>query len=139
PDPKKWAEIIRNEITEDCILVGHSLGVPAILRALEHYNGAPAKALFSVAGFAEKLNLDFDEHIDPFTTTPFRFKKIESKVENIFVWDSSNDPLVPSTCGDLLEKELNATRQTFKNQDHLSWFNNHPSFPPLLDAILKLK
>ena len=52
-----WKEIL-SELPEDCVVIGHSLGVPFLLTLLETQK---AKAAFFVAGFASLLGNEFDE------------------------------------------------------------------------------
>src|SRR3990167_7996265 len=96
PNPEKpkvveWIQKITQELGEpnwNKYLIGHSLGVPAILRYLE---SLPEKSkiggVFLVAGFADKINdsvvsLVVHSRISSFIEKPFDFKHIKKFATN---------------------------------------------------------
>lgn len=137
PDPTVWAQTVGEQGEDGCILIGHSLGGPTILRVAEQFTTGKIKALFSVAGFARKLHLPFDDRIDPFTDGGFDFEKIKQNADQIHIWDSDDDHLVGRAEGDFLEEKLGGKRQTFSGRGHLNAWNKERSFPELLAAVLQ--
>ena len=132
PDPKVWTTIVSQACEPGCILIGHSLGGPTILRVAEMYDNG-ISALFSVAGFARKLHLPFDDQIDPFTRDGFDFATIADHVSDIHIWDSDNDMYVGLEEGAFLAEQLPSQRRTFPGRGHFM----ESRFPELLEAVLQ--
>lgn len=75
PIEEDWVRVIEefNPGPED-VLIGHSLGAPAILRFLENAKQKVGK-IFLIAGFASSLNLDYPNAEFPgrFVERPFKW------------------------------------------------------------------
>lgn len=94
-----WLDVIdkyRDQIDENTIFVGRSMGVPFILRILERQK---AKAAFLVAGFCSYNGEYKRELITPFLEDPFDWPTIKSNCSHFHAYYSDNDPY-------LSEKEL---------------------------------
>lgn len=73
---------------KDTVLVGHSAGNPLILSVLENID-VRIKGVILVAGFIENLSKVDKE---PILQKTYKWKKIRSNVDNLFVINSDNDP-----------------------------------------------
>ena len=140
-----WVSKIKQEvgkINEDKYLVGHSLGVPAILRYLESvpedkkFGGA-----FLVSGPFEKLDIENKSSrirpIDNFFETSFNFEHIKKVCSNFYTIHRDNDPAVPFSHAEIFSKELNAPITKILNGGHLGDHDGFPELPQLLDLILE--
>ena len=104
----EWVEEISRHIeknkSDEIYLVGHSLGVPAILRYLEQApQGAHIAGVILVSGPSEKNG---NEKIVNFLETPFDFKVIGLRVQKFAIIHGDNDPNVPLRNAEFLSKEL---------------------------------
>lgn len=92
PKLDEWLPIIEALAPdEETILIGHSLGTPAILRYLER-SGQKVAQVISLAGFAKDLGFDETRN---FVGEPFDWQKITSLAGNFVVIAQKNDPYVP--------------------------------------------
>ena len=137
PNPEEWTAVVSAQLEEDCIVLGHSLGVPAGFQALKRFD-KKTKAFFSVAGFAQPLDLNFADKINPFVLEPeFELENLQKNCKNFYILESDNDPYIPLSCGTFMTKKLDAYRYTFKNRDHLgTWAGSEGRFEELLDLLL---
>jgi len=156
PDLSAWLHYFKNNvvINSETILVGHSLGVPFILRFLEEYSksvilgrssnddsridsGQKARmtrAAFLVAAFDKPLGI---AEIQNFVDKPFNFAKIKSSCESFTIINSDNDPYFPLSIGKKLAKNLNAKLVIEKDGGHLQNPSGVFSYPKLLNEILE--
>ena len=123
PIPSEWIKEISRHVernTKDHIyLVGHSLGVPAILLYLQKTNAKNIK----VAEFLKE---------------PFDFKLIQSKVKRIVVIHGDNDKNVSFDQGETLAKELNGKLIKIKNGGHLNGSSGWTTLPICLKELLDM-
>jgi len=140
PQMEEWREAILQEIEPGAILIGHSIGPLAILHALEIYMGAPVRALFSIAGMLRPLKNEYAEIIARFANHPFDFESLRRKCEQVFVYDSDDDPYIPLEEGAFATEMLRAEHKTFHARNHLgTWKGGAGTFPELLEDILRLE
>lgn len=127
--------VLRNK-NDEIYLVGHSLGVPAILRYLE---SAPAGFTIAgtvlVSGPSEKTKT---RAIDKFFDKPFAYKSIKSKAKKFVIIHGDNDPSVPLSNAETLSKELGGELIIVKNGGHLSGHDGYFSLPQCFDALMKM-
>lgn len=137
PICSEWVKTIAEAVgTPDVkiVLIGHSLGVSAILRYLEGLQeGQTIKAAYLVAGFAETLGIH--EHDQAFFTPPLDFKKIKSHCQKFVAFASDNDPYVPIAQAHLLRDKLNAELIIVPHAGHFNLDAGYKEFPLLLEAI----
>ncbi len=143
PAPKKpicseWVDEIsrhvnKNQKDEIC-LVGHSLGVPAILRFLEIYKGT--KKISRVVLVSGPIKKTDNKFVNKFLNKPFDFKKIKSKAKSFFIIHGDNDPLVPLSEAIELSKLLSAELTIVKKGGHLNGSSGWHKLPRCLKAIL---
>lgn len=136
PILSEWLDFFKNNLSVDSntILVGHSLGVPFILRILERLpKGKKIKAALLVAGFERSLGIP---EIENFVDKPFGWKKIKSSCNRFFLINSDNDPYIPLSFGKDLANSLRIKLIVEHNGDHLSAPFGAFSYPRLLKLIL---
>jgi predicted alpha/beta hydrolase family esterase len=103
----EWLEVLKkyeNEINENTILVGHSLGGVFTLRILEKLQN-PVKAVFLTGtpiGIQPILNYDRDNSFSGFD---FDWDKIKANAKHFTVFHSDNDPYVGLENGKELAKK----------------------------------
>ena len=139
PVPSEWIEEIsrhveRNE-KDQIYLIGHSLGVPAILRYLEETKATNVNGLVLVSGPAFKTT---KKKVAEFLEDPFNFKLIKSKVNKVVVIHGDDDRIVSVDQGQFLAKELNAELIIIKNGRHLNGADGWYSLPPCSEALLRI-
>jgi len=138
-------EII-GEPDENTFLVGHSLGVIAILRYLE---SLPADKKIGgavlVAGFPEPIAY---EELNSFFTAPLDYEaiasclsaeeKVKSGAGKIVAINSDNDPYVPLEQGEIMRDKLGAKLIVVSNAGHLNAEDGFTKLPVVLDEILRI-
>jgi len=139
PICSEWVEEIsrhieRNE-TDEIYLVGHSLGVPAILRYLENIKAKAVSGAVLISGPSEKNG---NRKIDVFLNKPFDFEKIKSNCKNFSVIHGSNDPYVPLENAKFLSQELNGELIIIENGGHLNGSAGWLKLPQCYDALIKI-
>jgi len=103
PVLSEWLQVIDNyRPDKDTIIMGHSLGVPTILRFLENSDTKIDKAIL-VAGFTKDLGFDETRN---FVEEPFSWDKIKTKSRKFVVLNQKNDPWVPYEAGQELANNL---------------------------------
>lgn len=134
PICQEWvAEIARHCLPEDEIyLVGHSLGVPAILRYLESDSAQPIAGAVLVSGPSEKND---NPKIDSFMEARFAFETILQRCPRFAVIHGDNDPLVPLANADFLTEKLNAQLTVVENGSHLNGSAGWLELPQALEAL----
>lgn len=140
PICQKWTEEIARHVemnsTDAIYLVGHSLGVPAILRYLEFAPSTHSIAgAVLVSGPSEKNK---NRKIDSFLEKQFDFKKIKFACERFVVIHGDNDPNVPLDNARYLSRELNADLVVVKGGGHLNGSSGWFELPQCLDALNKM-
>lgn len=139
PIASEWIEEIARHVEinkEDQIyLVGHSLGVPAILRYLESEGTQSIDGAVLVSGPVFKTT---KKKVAAFLETPFDFKTIKSKVKKIAVIHGDNDQNVSVDQGETLAKELDAELIIIKNGGHLNGSSGWTALPQCLEVLKKM-
>jgi len=130
---KIWLEKIIPFLDNGVILVGHSLGGIFLAKYLSE-NNLPKKvrSLFLIsAPFDEK---DLDESLGDFIL-PQSLEGINKQAEEIFIYHSKDDPVVPFTdCLKFKNKLPNAEVVVFEDREHF----NQEEFPELIEKIKKI-
>lgn len=140
PIRSEWIEEISRHIersrNDELYLVGHSLGVPAILRYIESApNGLVLAGVILVSGPSEKNN---NRKIDNFLDKPFNFVDIKPKASRFVIIHGDNDPNVPVSNAETLARELQGELIIVKNGGHLNGSSGWLTLPQCLDALLKM-
>lgn len=139
PILSEWVEEVarhvRENITDDVYLVGHSLGVPAILRYLERSNLTNIKGVVLVSGPIEKVR---NKNIEEFLSNPFEFNLIKTKANKFVVIHGDNDDRVPFNHAETLSAELGAELIKVENGGHLNGSSGWTKLPQSLDVLEKM-
>ncbi|MFY9461810.1 MAG: alpha/beta hydrolase [Candidatus Sungiibacteriota bacterium] len=126
---------VERSIGDEIYLVGHSLGVPAILRYLESAQAKFISGAVLVSGPSEKTH---NRKIDSFLDKNFDFEKIKSKCKAFSIIHGDNDPYVPLDNAKFLSQKLSGELIIVENGGHLNgsagWFN----LPQCLEQLKKM-
>lgn len=127
---KLWFEKIVPFLNEEVILIGHSLGASFLAKYLSE-NKFPKKinGVFLVSGV-------FDKDDDGNSLASFVLpEKLDLQTENIYIYHSKDDPVVPFSALEKFTKALpTANPRVFDDRRHF----NQTEFPELLQDILGL-
>ena len=145
PSPDKpvlaeWvAEITRHvdrNSQDELYLVGHSLGVPAILRYLEAASlASPLSGAVLVSGPCEPVT---NEKIKAFLAEPFDFASVRPRVGQCVVIHGDNDTVVPLVHAEKLSQALGAKLVVVKNGGHLNGSSGWYALPGCLAELLRM-
>lgn len=138
PQPEEWvAEIVRHIVrnnSDQIYLVGHSLGVPAILKCVESLpEGKYIAGAVLVSGPSKPVD---DDKVNRFLNTPFDFKTIKGRIGSCAIIQGDNDPLVSFDHAENLSKNLDAQIIVIKNGGHLNGSSGWLKLPEALDSLL---
>lgn len=137
---ESWLRIIskyERKISDETVLIGHSLGAAFILDYLEQTN-KKIKAAFLVAGYHKLINNEFDELNKTFVGGKFNWNKIRQNCGKFFVIGSDNDEYISIGITKDLAKSLDAKLKIIHNGGHLNKKAGFDKFPELLDLISKI-
>lgn len=129
---KIWFEKITPLLSDNIILIGHSLGGIFIAKYLEE-NKFPkkVKALFLIAAPYYSSN----KPLSDFTTTT-RLENVTKQAEKVFLYHSKDDPVVPFENLEHYHKEIpTAEVKIFENKGHF----HLKTVPELVENIKELK
>ena len=122
---------------KDTILIGHSLGATYLLHILDRERKEPVKKAIFVSWFVHKLgNEMFDILNNPFLSDHFNWERIRTNISESIIFHGDNDPYVPVSEAEYLQKHLWAKLLIIHQGGHLNtsaWFS---TFPKLLEEIL---
>ncbi|MFA5933805.1 MAG: alpha/beta hydrolase [Candidatus Paceibacterota bacterium] len=143
---EEWLETIQKAVGEkyeDVCLVGHSLGVPAVLRFLEQVpEGKKIAGAVLVSGLYKPLRVEDTEgdirKIDHFVDHPFDFEKIKSSCEKFVVIHGDNDDRVPFEHAEFLSGVLECKLIPIPNGGHLNGKSGCRELPSALESILEI-
>ncbi|MDD3284158.1 MAG: leucine--tRNA ligase [Patescibacteria group bacterium] len=148
PVVKKWIEALKPfvaDFTESDILIGHSMGAPALMHLINKINLKVDK-LFLVAPATEFMSEEKIKNSDAFSDDNVEFainflkekidyKKIQSNVFKIYAYFSDNDPYIELSEKEKLEKVLKAEYKIFENYGHFSESTGVKKFPEIIKDI----
>lgn len=134
---ESWLAILgeyKSQITENTILIGHSLGGLFLLRVLERLPRRVTAAFFVAApvGVRPILYYDGDEKFSGFK---FNWTEIKKKAGRFSVYHSDNDPYVSLGNGEELAKQLGVQLTFIPNACHFNAESGYTKFDRLLEDI----
>ncbi len=140
PVKDEWVNTIRKSIgapNEDTYLVGHSLGVPAILNYLETLSPElKIGGAVLVSGIIHPIEgEDKYKHINHFYDKNFNYENIKKVCSNFVVIHGDNDTSVPFTQALELSQNLSCKLITVKNGGHLNGSSGWYELPEALVAL----
>jgi len=132
---EKISEHVKMNKDSDIYLVGHSLGVTAILRYLENEDAEHVHGAVLVSGPSEnngniKLNSFFDKSLD--------FKNIKTKCRSFVIIHGDDDPAVPVHNAETLSKELEGELIIIKKGGHLNGSAGWYELPQCLEVLNRM-
>ncbi len=138
---QNWLKVFedyKQYLSENSIIIGHSLGPAFLLNILENLD-KPIKAAFFVSGFIGLLrNSDFDNINKSFVEKNFYWQKIKQNCPKFFVFHSDNDPYVPLEKANQFAKNLGVDLILVKNAGHFNEKAGYTKFDLILDKIKPL-
>jgi len=142
PTEEEWVRTISEAVVianEGIFLVGHSLGVVAILHYLETLNEKSkiGGALLVSGPVRKRLKPEY-EYVDKFFDKPFDFEKIKNNCTKFAVIHGDNDPVVSVDEGKELASKLSCELITIPNGRHLNGSDGFYELPQALESILKM-
>jgi predicted alpha/beta hydrolase family esterase len=121
---------------DEIYLVGHSLGVPTILKYLESMpEHIRVRGAVLVSGPAEKTT---NEKVAHFLSTPLDFEKICSKVSKFAIIHGDDDPVVPISNGGFLAEKLQCDLIVIHEGKHLNGSAGFLTLPECLKELEKM-
>jgi len=138
PDLGAWVAHLHKEVKhadEHTHFIGHSLGVPAILRYIESLpERSRVGRVVSVAGFCGDVGI---EDVAAFVSEPFDFKRIRSRISEFVCIYSDNDAYVPVAHADIFCEALSARRVLIPGGKHFSSNDGYTTLPAALEAFTR--
>ncbi len=117
PKKDEWIQVIKDfNPDKDSMLIGCSLGGPAILRYLEESTSKVGKCIF-IATPIKKLGPDYKE-IENFLEGDFNWEKIKESSEKLVVFNQTEDPAVSLQHGKDLAGHISAELVVVEGNDH---------------------
>lgn len=140
PILSEWLEEIARHVErnqeDEIYLVGHSLGVPTILKYLESMkDGIKVNGVVLVSGPAEKTT---NEKVSHFLNTPLDFEKINNKVSKFVVIHGDDDPVVHIKNGGYLAEKLHCDLVVIHEGKHLNGGAGFYELPECLNELKKM-
>ncbi|MHB8830655.1 MAG: RBBP9/YdeN family alpha/beta hydrolase [Patescibacteria group bacterium] len=137
PSKDKWVaklkQVLNGKDPSHTILIGHSLGTPTILYALQEHDGPKFAHVVLVGGFARKiphLNLVCKGY-----NMGFDLEAIKCKACHWTIIHGDNDPLVPFGEGEWLAKQLGTQVIIENNKGHLTQYRGVFKLESILNSI----
>jgi uncharacterized protein len=124
----------QSQLTQQSVLVGHSLGGTFILRFLEQYLGV-VDTVIIVASPVQPMGNALDSHVSTFFVDAFQWEQIRSKAKRFILMYSDNDPYVSPEQATMLADGLQATIHLFPGAGHFNQSSGHTQLPELLTFI----
>lgn len=135
----EWVEEISRHVNasenDEVYLVGHSLGVPAILRYLESPQANIIAGAVLVSGPSEKNQ---NIKLDSFLGRDFDFGAIRSKCKTFSIIHGDNDVSVPLDNARFLSEKLIGDLTIIENGGHLNGSAGWLKLPQCLEALNRM-
>lgn len=142
PIQSEWVKTIEDAVgspTEEIFLVGHSLGVPAILRYLETLPiGSKIGGAILISGFIHGIPSDRYEMINKFSEKSFDFNHIKNICKNFTVIHGADDVIVPFSDAEEFSENLSCELISIPNGKHLNENSGFYELSEALESLLKM-
>jgi len=142
PIKEEWVKTISDAVgspNEEIFLVGHSLGVPAILRYLESLSdGQKIGGAILVSGPINEIKRDGYSYVNNFLNTPFNYRQIKNVCEKFVIIHGVDDPAVSYKEAEELAKSLSCSLIPIPNGKHLNGSAGFYKLPELLDSLSEM-
>lgn len=137
PDLSEWMEAFEPHtelLSDDAILIGHSLGGAFALRLLER-STRPIRATFLVASVWCVMENEYDPLMTSFTAAPYDWPRIRKNGGTMRVIHGENDPYIALEKSQELAINLKADFALIHSGKHLNASAGFTTFAQLLDAV----
>jgi predicted alpha/beta hydrolase family esterase len=135
---ESWLKVLEqydNYLTNDAILIGHSLGAPFALNVIEQ---KPVKAAFLVSGFVGKAENEFDKGMKTFAQRDFNWTQIKSNCKFFKIYHADNDPYLSLDKAERISKNLGVEITIVKGAGHFNSSSGYNTFDLLFEEITKV-
>lgn len=136
PKQPEWLEYFKqyeSELTDDAVLIGHSLGAAFALRLLETHR---AKAAYLVAAVWGVMENEYDHLMTSFVEGGFDWEKIKKNCSEFHVLHSDNDPYIALTKAHQLAEKLDVKVELIPQAGHFNTSSGYITFPELLESLV---
>jgi len=130
-----WLPYLENELKadENTIIVGWSSGAVAAMRYAETH-----KLLGSVLiGACYTDTGDEVEKISGYYDAPWQWNTIKANQKWIAQFASTDDPVIPIEESRFVHEKLGTEYQEYTDKKHFGWPDDMPTFPELLELIVR--
>lgn len=142
PVKEEWISAISQAVenpSEEIFLVGHSLGVSAILRYLESLpKGSKIGGVVLVSAFIKDIPGERYEKVNKFLEGSFNFDYIKNVCENFVIINGEDDSIVPISDAEELSSKLSCQLIRIPNGKHLNEHSGFYQLPEALDSLIKM-
>jgi predicted alpha/beta hydrolase family esterase len=142
PIKDEWIKTIKDGVknpNEEIFLIGHSLGVPAILHYLETLNiDNKIGGVVLVSGPVFKIGKKEYEQVDTFLDKQFDFNHIKNVCNNFTIIHGDNDANVSVSDAEFLKDKLNCNLILIHNGGHLNGSAGFFKLQEALETLLKM-
>ena len=140
PKSTEWVKEIDFNVKkfpkDKIILIGHSLGVPAILKYLQNTKSKNILGSLLVSGpYKDDRKGKVKEVLKTFFPVKWDFKKIKNSCKKFTIVHGSNDPAVHFSHAEFFAQELNGKLVCVKNGGHLNGSAGFYTLPEALTAV----
>lgn len=136
-----WNQVLSpdaQKITEDTVLIGHSLGGLFLLRLLESLDHSVRASFFIAASAGVKPIKFYQGDYDFSPGFDFDWDKIRSNSGHAEVFHSDTDPFISLGNGQKIADELGVELSFIPNAGHFNQGAGYTQFPGLLERIIAL-
>jgi hypothetical protein len=142
PIKEEWVQTILQAVEnpgEEIFLVGHSLGVPTILRYLEKLpEGSKIGGVVLVSAIRNNIPGERYELVNKFLEGSFDFDHIKNVCENFVIIHGEDDLIVPISDAEELSSQLSCKLIRIPNGKHLNEHSGFYQLPEALDSLIKM-
>lgn len=142
PIKEEWVKTISEAVfspDENIFLVGHSLGVPAILRYLETIDESKKiGGVVLVSGPVFETKKDGYERVDNFLKDSFNFEHIKKVCKKFAIVHGSDDGVVPFSNAEFLADKLSCDLLSVEGGKHLNGSSGWYKLPQVLKSLNKM-
>jgi predicted alpha/beta hydrolase family esterase len=145
PKINSWINKIRKvagDLSEEDILIGHSVGCQAVLRYMETLKDKKVAKVILIAPWMyldENTIKEEGEEVKkiakPWVETPIDWKKVKIHCKEFIAIFSDNDPYVPLSNTNLFKEKLNAKILILNNKGHFDPSSGIKELPEILEFI----
>ncbi len=145
PQMESWTKEVKGvveELNEESIFIGHSVGCQTILRYLESLGDIKVGGVILIAPWMkldqktiEEEGKEVLEISRPWMETPIDFEKVKMRCDNFVCIFSDNDPYVPLSEENFFKEKLGAKTLILNQRGHFDPSSGIKDLPEILDFI----